>query len=39
MEIMVELGKYGEIVDISITGQDIESIIQRIVTENNKDRR
>ena len=39
MEIMVELGKYGEIVDISITGQDIESIIQKIVTENNKDRR
>lgn len=33
IEIMTEISKYGEIKDISIMGQDIESIIQRIVKE------
>lgn len=34
IEIINEIGKYGEIADVSVVGQDIESIIQRIVKED-----
>lgn len=34
--IINEIGKYGEIEDVSVTGQDIESIIQRIIREDVK---
>lgn len=34
IEIINEIGRYGEIEDVSVVGQDIESIIQRIVKED-----